>query len=402
MGKEIVKGRDVVIVGQQPWDVSIGSNCKNIALELSKNNRVLYVNSALDRITLLRNRKDEKVIKRKKVIKGDEDGLVPVVENLWTLYPDVLIESVNWINNFSLFDILNKRNNKLFARSISKAISLLNFKDIILFNDNDMFKSFYLQDFLSPALSIYYSRDFMLAVDYWKKHGEKIEPLLIEKSDLCVANSTYLSDYCKQYNPQSYYIGQGCELDLFTSDSSFPVVEAIASLQGPKIGYVGALQSIRLDIDLIGHIALTKPDWNIILVGPEDDVFKESKLHQIPNIHFLGPQKPEDLPMFINSFDVCINPQLVNQVTIGNYPRKIDEYLAMGKPVVATHTQAVSIFEDSVYLAKDKDNFIELIAKGLKDNTADKAKHRVAVAHSHSWENSVGELYKAIGQVINK
>jgi len=38
----------------------------------------------------------------------------------------------------------------------------------------------------------------------------------------------------------------------------------------------------------------------------------------------------------------------------------------------------------------------------LKDNSADKAKHRVAVAHSHSWENSVGELYKAIGQVVNK
>jgi len=401
VGKEIIKGRDVVIVGQQPWDVSIGSNCKNIAFELSKYNRVLYVNSALDRITLLRNRKDEKVIKRRKVIKGDEDGLVPVVENLWTLYPDVLIESVNWINNFNLFDFLNKRNNKLFAKSISKAISLLKFKDIILFNDNDMFKSFYLQDFLQPALSIYYSRDYMLAVDYWKKHGEKIEPLLIRKSDLCVANSTYLSDYCKQYNPQSYYIGQGCELDIFKSDGKFPAVKATAGLSGPKIGYVGALQSIRLDIDLIAHIALTKPDWNIILVGPEDDVFKESKLHQIPNIYFLGPQKPEDLPMFINSFDVCINPQLVNQVTIGNYPRKIDEYLAMGKPVVATHTQAVSIFEDSVYLAKDKNNFIELIAEGLKDNTAEKARYRIEVAHSHSWENSVGELYKAIGQVVN-
>ena len=32
---ELITGRDIVIVGQQPWDVEIGSNCKNIALEFS-------------------------------------------------------------------------------------------------------------------------------------------------------------------------------------------------------------------------------------------------------------------------------------------------------------------------------------------------------------------------------
>jgi hypothetical protein len=55
----------------------------------------------------------------------------------------------------------------------------------------------------------------MLAVDYWKKHGAIIEPALIAKSDLCVANSTYLADYCRKYNPQSYYVGQGCDLEIF-------------------------------------------------------------------------------------------------------------------------------------------------------------------------------------------
>jgi glycosyltransferase involved in cell wall biosynthesis len=399
---EIIRGRDIVIVGQQPWDVAIGSNCKNIALELSKYNRILYVNSALDRITLLRNRNDENVVKRRNVIKGKENGLVPILEKLWTLYPDVLIESVNWINSSVIFDFLNKRNNKLFAKSISKAISLLNFRDIILFNDNDMFKSFYLQEFLKPSISIYYSRDFMLAVDYWKKHGERVEPELIRKSDLCVANSIYLSEYCKKYNPQSYYIGQGCELDIFNTSHTFPAIAQIDRLSGPKIGYVGSLQSIRLDIDLLAFIALHRPEWNIILVGPEDDVFKHSVLHGISNVHFLGSQKSDDLPAYINAFDVCINPQLINQVTVGNYPRKIDEYLAMGKPVVATHTQAVSIFENTVYLANDKHEFITLIERGMAENTKDKSEERIAVAHSHSWENSVGELYKSINNIIKK
>jgi glycosyltransferase involved in cell wall biosynthesis len=396
-----ITGKDIVIVGQQPWDVSIGSNCKNIALELAKNNRVLYVNSALDRITSLRGRNDEKVLKRKDIIRGNQDGLMPISNNLWTLYPDVLIESINWINNSWLFDTLNKRNNKLFSGSIQNAIGKLGFKDIILFNDNDMFKCFYLKEFLRPSLSIYYSRDFMLAVDYWKKHGERIEPELIRKSDLCVANSTYLSDYCKQYNPNSFYVGQGCDLEIFTSESIFPVINEVEELAGPKIGYVGALQHIRLDIELIAHIALNNPEWNIILVGPEDEIFKTSALHKIANIHFLGSQNPDDLPAYIHAFDICINPQLVNQVTIGNYPRKIDEYLAMGKPVVATLTQAVTIFEDCVYLASTKDDFIKLIIKGLEENSDELAEHRKSMARSHTWESSVNKLYKAINYVVN-
>lgn len=400
MVSEVIKGRDIVIVGQQPWDITIGSNCKNIALELSKNNRVLYVNSALDRVTLLRNRNQPPIEKRRNVIKGLENGLSPVSHHLWVLYPDVLIESINWIDSPVIFDFLNKRNNRLFAKSISNAISLLNFEDIILFNDNDMFKSFYLKEFLKPSVSIYYSRDFMLGVEYWKKHGERIEPHLIRKSDLCVANSTYLSDYCLRYNPKSYYIGQGCELDLFDPTESFMAIGAIELLKGLKIGYVGALQSIRLDIELISHIAEQRPDWNIILVGPEDETFRESHLHKIPNIHFLGPQKPEDLPAYMQSFDVCINPQLINQVTIGNYPRKIDEYLAMGKPVVATKTPAVSIFDDTVYLAADKYEFELAIETAMNEDSADKSKQRIAFAHSHSWENSVGELYNAINKVI--
>jgi teichuronic acid biosynthesis glycosyltransferase TuaH len=166
-GMDELKGRDIVVVGQQPWDTPIGSNCKNIALEFSKNNRVLYVNSALDRITLLKQKADPKVQKRINVIKGKENGLVVLQENLWNLYPNELIESINWLKVKSVFNVLNKRNNKLFARSIQKAMDELGFKDIILFNDNDMFRSFYLKELLQPAVSIYYSRDYMLAVDYW-------------------------------------------------------------------------------------------------------------------------------------------------------------------------------------------------------------------------------------------
>ena len=429
--RKMLKGKHIIIVGQQPWDLSIGSNCKNIAIEFSKGNRVLYVNAPLDRFTAWRNSNDPAIQKRKQVIQGKQNGLEICAPNLWTLYPDVMIESVNWIGSQNIFEYFNKINNRRFAESIRKAIKQLGFTDYILFNDNDIFRSFHLKEFLQPELSIYYSRDYMLAVDYWRKHGEKLEPLLIAHSDICVANSTYLADYCRQYNPHSYYVGQGCELELFLQyaqqdkqgqqdqptqqgrtdqyaqqdkqgqqdqSAGHPSIpEDLKAIPGPIIGYVGALAALRLDISILTDIAQNKPAWSIVLVGPEDDAFKASQLHQLPNVYFLGAKAPEALPAYIHAFDVCLNPQVINQVTIGNYPRKIDEYLAMGKPVVATKTDFMAtIFSEYTYLGKTGQEYIALIQQALEENSAQKITARKAFASTHTWEKSVNEIYKAI------
>ncbi len=398
----LIKGRDIVIVGQQPWDVEIGSNCKNIAEELSKHNRVLYVNSPLDRITKFKHNHEPKIQKRINVINGKYSGIVKIRENLWNLYPNKLIESINWIKNQFLFEFFNKINNKRFASSIQIGINKLEFKNVILFNDNDMFRCFYLKELLQPDISIYYSRDYMLAVDYWKLHGEKLEPELIAKSDICIANSTYLANYCKTFNPNAYYVGQGCELDIFMNVKDKRKPGDILAIPSPIIGYVGALQSIRLDMNVIAHIAESNPEWSIILVGPEDNQFRKSNLHKIKNVYFLGSKDSVELPSYINAFDVCINPQIVSQVTIGNYPRKIDEYLAVGKPVVATKTEAMSIFSDHTYLAETKEQYVALIEKALREDNEGLREERKKFASSHSWENSVNEIYKAIRSFKNE
>lgn len=396
----MIKGRDIIVVGQQPWDTTIGSNCKNIAQEFSKYNRVLYVNSPLDRNTLFKSKKEERIKKRLSVVRGKTAGLIQVDVNLWNLYPDIIIESINWIGNQTVFEFFNRINNKRFAKSILKAMQMLGFKNCILFNDNDMFRCFHLKEFLQPAVSVYYSRDFMLAVDYWKKHGEKMEPALITKSDVCVANSTYLADYCRTYNTQSYYVGQGCELDMFTGLKDKTLPHDILSTPAPRIGYVGALLGLRLDIKLLESLALTQPDWSIILVGPEDELFSNSSLHQMKNVYFLGAKTPDELPKYIQGFDICLNPQIISTVTIGNYPRKIDEYLAMGKPVVATSTPFMqAVFSEYTYLGTDATSYTTLIEKALKEDSAVLQEARRAFASTHTWENSVNEIYQAIKQV---
>jgi len=398
-----IKGRDIIITGLQAWDNDIGSNCINIAKEFAKDNRVLYVNFPLDQRTLMTGKGDPKIQKRLRIIKNEQEDLEHVEENIWTLYPRTLIQSINWIPIEPVFNFLNKRNNEKFAFEISKAAKKLKFDKFFIFNDSDMFRSFYLKELLKPELYIYYSRDNLIAVDYWKKHGIRIESELIHKSDLCTANSTYLADYCRKYNPHSYYVGQGCDLSLFNPELIKQIPEDLQKIKGqgkPVIGYVGALVSLRLDIKLLEFIAENRPQWNIVLVGPEDDDFKNSKLHSFSNVHLLGAKGMETLPAYINGFDICINPQLVNEVTIGNYPRKIDEYLAMGKPTIATKTTAMEVFADYCYLAENKEGYIESIEAALSSDNEVESKKRRAFAMTHTWENNVEEIYKAMNDVI--
>lgn len=393
-------GRDIVIVGQQPWDTELGSNSKNIALELSKHNRVLYVNSPLDRITWLKGINNPKVKKRLKVINGKRSGLVELQANLWNYYPDCWAESINWISNEHLFELFNKINNKRFSKSIEKALAMLQFKEYFIFNDQEIIKGFYLKEYLNPKLNIYYCRDYIIGVDYWKRHGVKLEAELIAKSDVCVSNSEYLNGYCKRYNSNSFYVGQGCDFSGFLLDDHPEPVELL-NLEGTIIGYVGMLSSVRLDIEILKYIANSYPDYNIVLVGPEDDEFRESELHDLKNVHFLGQKPSHQLPSYIQYFDLCINPQLINEITIGNYPRKVDEYLAFGKPVVASRTETMEIFSNYTYLAGSKEEYVTLIEKALSEDSADLRSARIQYAHTHTWENSVSDIYNAINVTLN-
>jgi glycosyltransferase involved in cell wall biosynthesis len=397
----MIRNRDIIVYGLQSFDSPIGSNCINIAHEFSKNNRVLYVNYPLDRLTLLRQSSNPIIKHRKAVLDGIKPDLVKINDNLWNLNPKTILESISKIGVRPIFSFLNKINNKRYCREIKKAIDELNFKDYILFNDSDFFRGFYFNELLKPSMSVYYTRDNMRKTKFFKKNGAYFEDRLMAKSNLVVSNSVYLNDIAKVNNANSVYVGQGCNISLFNRNHISKAPNDIASINSPIIGYIGALKSTRLDINIIEYIAINKPEWNIVLVGPEDEDFTNSNLHKIKNIHFLGGKKEHDLPNYLNYFDVAINPQLINELTIGNYPRKIDEYLAMGKPVVATSTITMGVFSEHTYLAKNNPDYVSLISLALEEDSEEKAINRIKFAGTHTWENNVLEIYKAIHQTNN-
>jgi teichuronic acid biosynthesis glycosyltransferase TuaH len=388
------KQSDIIIVGIQPWDIEIGSNCKNMAMELSKKHHVLYVNSCLDRITSIKNRKSAGVIKRNAVIKSKQHLIERINPNLWVLTPACLLESIQFLPS-GLFSFFNKINNSRFANAIKKAQVELNFKEFILLNDSDMFRSFHLKELLKPSKYIYYTRDNLMTVPYWRKHGMKFEKELMRKADFVLGNSPFLITEAEKHNPNSYFIGQGCDVSDFMKMPSQQPIE-LQSLEGPIVGYTGLLSSRRLDIDLLIFLAKREQNLNFVLIGPEESCFKNSLLHQLPNVYFLGNKSPESLPAYIHHFDICINPQIVNDLTEANYPRKIDEYLAVGKPIVATKTPTMAIFEEVVYLAHEKENFLTFIHQALAENSIEKTVLRQKEALKHTWENCIQLFWKSI------
>ncbi len=393
--------KDIIITGIQAWDIKIGSNCKNIAREFSKKNRVLYVNPPLDRhkqsVNFLRGLFGASKIDSSK----NKEPLIQVNENLWVMNPGIVVESCNWMPHY-LFDFFNKINSMRLAEAVNNWCKKSAFQAHVLFTDSDMFRSFHLKELLNPNVFVYYSRDNLMTVPYWRKHGSYMEPMIMKKADVVVTNSPYLAKVAQDSNPHSYYVGQGCDVTDFQEKKSIKVPEDVAGIKGVKIGYVGLLTSRRLSISTLCFLAKARPEWQIILVGPEESCFKKSVLHQLDNVHFLGSKKQTELGAYVQAFDVCINPQVINDLTKGNYPRKIDEYLASGKPVIATYTPTMEVFRDHCLLAENEEDFVTLIEKSLKLGSSDEGKSkRVHFAKSHSWENSIKLIWESIKK-INK
>ncbi|HNX87106.1 MAG TPA: glycosyltransferase [Bacteroidales bacterium] len=396
---------DIVITGLQSWNFGLGSNIANMARVLAKNNRVLFVNYALDRTTLWRKGNEYVIGQYRKSKASGKPALEIISDNLFVFTPDIILESINQLGNVRLFDLLNKRNSKKFAESIRKAIRELKFNNYILLSDSDFYRSFLLPDLLKPAAFIYYIRDNMVATDYYRHHGERMEKAFIEKADLVVANSEVLAAYARRYNQYSFDVGQGCDLELYNPDQPYGMPEDLKPVKDQFricIGYTGALKSIRIDESLLVSLAASQPEYAFVFVGPEDEVFQKSRLHEMRNVFFLGLKPENQLPSYLRFFDVAINPQRINTITNGNYPRKVDEYLAMGLPVVATATETMKIFKDQTYLAVDPGSYTAMIDQALKENCTRLALERQSIARQHTWENNIARIDEALTQVLSR
>ena len=267
-----IKNRDIILFSIQPWNSEIAFNLKDMAYELSRYNRVLFIDRANDRKTALKSRFSVKQ-------PGGEgiETMEKIVDNFWVLHPKSLMESGNWAPTYKLFDFFNRINNRRLAVEIKTAITKLGFKNSLFINDNDFFRGLYMKSLLPINEYIYYLRDYLTAQPYFNKYGPRCEKEMISKADLVVVNSAWLAEYASKWNPKCADIGQGCDPDAFSQD---PVPEPmdLRAIPRPIIGYFGAITGMRLDEALLLYVANCLPEISLVLAGPADDQFEKSDL----------------------------------------------------------------------------------------------------------------------------
>jgi uncharacterized SAM-binding protein YcdF (DUF218 family) len=175
----------------------------------------------------------------------------------------------------------------------------------------------------------------------------------------------------------------------------------LENMPRPLIGYVGGVHK-WIDFFLLEKLAQRYPDYSFIFVGPlQADI---GRLLSYKNMHFLG-QKPHDkIPYYMKEFDVCIIPYLITEYTRNVYPTKLNEYLAMGKPVVSTALPEVGSFNtqngDVVLSARSHEEFASLLQRALVERGDKLYEKRIAAAKKNSWSARIAEMNTLVEQAI--
>ena len=93
---------------------------------------------------------------------------------------------------------------------------------------------------------------------------------------------------------------------------------------------------------------------------------------------------------------MCIIPYRLNSYTATVVPTKLNEYLAVGKPVVSTNLPAVRHFDEQhgVLTISDEapENFLHAVESALgQSGEPDAARRRAAAAHG-DWDKRLEEV----------
>lgn len=236
--------------------------------------------------------------------------------------------------------------------------------------------------------------------DYAKIHLSRekdvleTETWLINNASLIITTSFSLCEKVKKINKDKdvFLVGNGVDYQYFneTTFKKPPELEGMNSI----VGYVGTIDS-WIDFETITFIADRRKDIDFVFVGP-------SKIKDLPvreNIHFLGKRDYETVPHYCNFFDVCLIPFREGEFADTINPVKLYEYFALGKPTVSYNMKELKAFNELIYLAKDKEDFLEKIGFALLENDPVKRLERKESARQNDWSTKINLLNEALLRV---
>jgi glycosyltransferase involved in cell wall biosynthesis len=262
----------------------------------------------------------------------------------------------------------------------------------------------YLRDLVRPDLHVYFNIDDYS--QYWPRHARKVNDLehqAVREADLTVCVSRQRCEELKTAVPEAAlkirHLPHGApttSIGPAPQEGPAAAPADLAHLPRPLLGYVGSLED-RIDWTLIERLARAYPGGSVVLIGqlarkrsgPWYAACK--RCLDLPNVHALGWRPQESIARYNRAFDVCLIPYRAdhpfNRVCC---PTKIMDYMATGRPIVATSLPECELYAHLFHVAPDSDAFLDSIASILAAGSDDgRAAQRFDWARANSCANVV-------------
>ena len=350
----------IVCVSDLLWDEHWSSE-QQLMSRLAKRGRVLYVERPVSLLSFFTKSTDAPV--GRQIMRFLWRGIRQENANLTILTPPPVLP-------FRYVKPVNIFNEWLRLRSIRRALEKLSAtKPVLWIYSPDAGR---IVGKFGESFSLYYCADDWAASDQWWNRAEDIrnrENELGAKVDMIVGTSTKIVRRWNENHCHTMFVSNGADVGSFKQarEDGLKIPDDLRKIPSPRIGYIGFVDG-RFDARLYESAATAHPEWSFVIVGPlSERKIDLSRLRQMPNVHFLGGRTRAELPGYLKGFDVCTIPYVRNELSDSIFPLKLFEYLAAGRPVVATGLPELRPFADHLRIAETPDQFRRALELSLTD-----------------------------------
>ena len=221
---------------------------------------------------------------------------------------------------------------------------------------------------------------------------------LAKTSDIVITSSSSNLKYFSKLNPNCFLFENAVDPSFLCDPSDFPCREKNTR---PRLGYTGWI-SERTDINLLAHLAKTRPEYDFIIAGPIEIPQKEFLKLSLPNVRYEGIIPYDKMPVFLKSLDICLIPHHDTAFSRSMSPLKMFQYLASGRPIVSTKVAGVDRWSKFISIVDNYDDFVLKIDETMNNDTIENSRERVEAARLETWDTRVKDMIDAILGVINK